>query len=381
LQIFGFGHKDEFFETIANADWRIVMKTRTTVMGALIASFCIAVPSLGWAQNNPTGLLKAGGVDDEAVALAYYATIDPGNARLTQTAWKLENGFYAVGNREIVAKGYFNSGDLGFYRSIHMVRDKRQGYRGNIAFTTVNYGSEQDANAEKNALSIVNMEYSPGPDGDGERIVKFYVYATANDPDYADGERKTHTAFTPESEELYLPAACFSCHGGDDDAQSPIDSYGEGSGETNATFLAFDVHTMTFGTPSRASLERKFKKFNKAVLRTNPTKATKALIRGLYGGSRLPNATQSEYVPSSWADGGEDEQLYTEVIVPACRLCHTTSDTKLQSLEWWEGNASSIREVVFHEETMPNSPNAYYELFWKDGSDMPDILGDWLDAH
>ena len=250
-----------------------------------------------------------------------------------------------------------------------MVRDKRPGYRGNIAFTTVNYNSAAYACAGTPQGSIVNMEYSPGPDDD--RIAKFYVFAP--DTDFDAGARRTHTAF-PNSEELYVPAACFSCHGGDDDATSPINSYNDGSGETNATFLLFDVATMTFDGVSQANIERTLRKFNKAVLRTDPTTATRKLIKGLYGGNGLPRNTQDlDYIPVSWQS---EAQLYREVVVPSCRSCHTTSDTKVLSLAWWKANPGSIREEVFHELKMPNSPAAF-ERFW--GSNQPTILMEALD--
>lgn len=95
-----------------------------------------------------------------------------------------------------------------------MVVDKRPGKKGNIAFTTVNYETEEDANSDVNRVSIVNMEYSPGPDG--ERITKFYVFHPET------GARQTSTAFDSRNEQLFVPAACFSCHGGDDDAESPL---------------------------------------------------------------------------------------------------------------------------------------------------------------
>lgn len=331
---------------------------------AMVAICFVAVPA-AWGVNH--NFYKAGGVDDLEVANAYYETIDPHDLRMTQDDWEEVNGFNDPRNKVIVAKGYFNEGDLSFWRSIHMVRDKRPGYKGNIAFTTVNYDSELDSVNEVNKLSIVNMEYSPGPDGD--RISKFYVY------DAVSGARLTNTAFVVGGEELFLPAACFSCHGGDDDAEGSLpEGYSDGSGETNATFLAFDVNTMTFGGTSLASLEAAFKKMNKAVLRTDPTKATRKLIKGLYGGRGLPEDTQDlTYVPASWAS---EKELYREVIVPSCRSCHTTSDTKLLTLAWWKANPAKIREAVFHEQTMPNA-EASFDRFWL--SNQPQILAEALD--
>ncbi len=345
------------------------MKIKATVVGVLMASYCIAVPGMAWGGNHD--FLKAGGIDTVGVANAYYDTIDPGNLRTTQGAWEEVNGFNDPLNEVVDARGYFNEGDLSFWRSIRMVVDQRPGYEGNIAFTTGNYDSEDAALAGKPTGSIVNMEYSQGPEGD--RITKFYVYDV--DDLNNNGDRLPSTVFDSTGEELFVPAACYSCHGGDDDADAPLpDGYNEGSGETNATFLLLDVTTMAFGNTTLASLEANFKKMNEAMLHTDPTKATRALIKGIYGGQGLPRNTQDlTYIPASWAG---EETLYREVIIPSCRNCHTTSDTKLLSLSWWKANPAKIRKVVFHEQTMPNSKPGY-DRFWM--SNQPAILGDALD--
>jgi len=351
------------------------LRTSTTIRGFLILALLVMAPGVGWAQNQ---ILQTAGVDDAEVAADYYNTIDPGHQRMTQADWEEVNGFNSAVNTVVDVRGYYNAGDLNFWRSIQMVRDKRPGYRRNIAFTTVNYLTEADSLSGDNPASIVNMEYSRGPEGD--RLVKFYIY------DEVTGERKLSTNFSPfdsRSQELFVPAACYSCHGGDDDDSSPVgpDGYNEGSGETNAGFMAFDVSTMEFDVTTLASLEAGIRKLNKAVLRTDPSKATRKLIKGLYGGKRLPNATQDlDYIPASWDDDGDNEYLYREVIVPTCRICHTNSDTKLLRLSWWEANPKKIREAVFHELLMPNSiPN--FDRFW-DSSSTPrqyEVLFDALD--
>ena len=339
------------------------MKVKVTVVWGLLASLSIVVPGTVWSQHD---FLTSGGVDDENVAIAYYNTIDPGNLKMTQNAWLDVNGYNDPDNEVIVAKGHFSDGDLAFWRSISLVVDKRDGYEGNIAFTTANYNTELDALNGTNPVSIVNMEFSPGPEGDP--ITSFYVF------DVNTGKRVNSTIFDSSGTQLHLPAACYSCHGGDDDAEAPLSTYNEGSGETNATFLAFDVNTMTFGSTSRASLEAAFKKLNEAVLRTDPTKATRKLIKGLYGGRGLPRNTQDlDYMPASWAD---EAVLYREVIVPTCRGCHTTADTKLLRLKWWKENPGKIREVVFHEQTMPNSMPGF-NRFWSTNQNV--ILLDALD--
>ena len=333
----------------------------------LMASFCIAVPGTAWGGNH--SFLKANGVDDEEVAKAYYRTIDPNNLRMTQQEFEDVNGFNDPRNTVVDVRGYKNEGDLGFWRSIRMVRDKRPGYEDNIAFTTANYETEAASLAGKPTVSIVNMEYSPGPEDD--MLTKFYVFEV--DDVNNNGKRLTSTSFDG-IETLYLPAACYSCHGGDDDAESPLAEYNEGSGETNATFLLIDVATQSSNTIPMATLEVDFKKVNEAVLDTDPSKATRALIKGLYGGPGLPRDTQDlSYIPSSWVG---EEQLYREVIIPSCRNCHTTSDTKLLRLSHWMAKPGGIREEVFHELNMPNS-RPVFNKFWMDTNQQM-ILDDAL---
>ena len=336
------------------------MKLCSVFFTILAATICLLFTG---AANAQTDVLKAAGVDNAAVAKAYYKTIDPNNKRLTQFAWERFNGFHSPQNTIVKATGYFNLGDLGFYRRIEMVVDKRPGYKGNIAFTTFNYTNEADSLLEGNlkynrAASIVNMEYSPGPEGD--HITKFYVYGNRK-----YGRRQLKTTFSDGGEELYVPAACYSCHGGDDVEGSTVgsDGYNEGSGETNAGFIAFDYRTMSFSPHAqRSDLEPAFKKFNAAILHTDPSRGVKELVRGLYGGKRLLRTTQTNFVPADWRNGGEVE-LYRKVVVPSCLSCHTLSDKKLMRLSYWKNNAAKIRKVVFNDQFMPNAIPSYNRLF------------------
>ncbi|MFA5243589.1 MAG: hypothetical protein WC392_14575 [Sulfuricella sp.] len=294
-------------------------------------------------------LLKANGVSTEADAILYYQTIDPANQRLTQAAWRDLNGFNDPGNEVVVAGGHLNTSDLGFWRRIEMVIDKRPGNVGNVAYTTFNFESEQDAFLNVNAKSIVNMEYSPGPNGD--RITKFYIYDAA-------GNRKNSTFFDPDvatREELFLPNGCASCHGGGNK------DFATRGGKTGGGFLAFDFNVFGYGAlTSRADNEANVKKLNKGVLMTKPPSAVKSLISGLYGGTKLPLATQnSAYMPSDWAG----EPALWKVVVTDCQGCHTLSETEVRNLEYWKDNVGSFREEVLKKKLMPNSPYAN-RRFW-----------------
>jgi hypothetical protein len=295
-------------------------------------------------------LLKANGVSTENDAKKYYSIIDPNDLRLTQDAWKAVNGFNDHRNEAVVVAGHKNVSDLGLWRRIEMVIDKRPGYLGNVAFTTFNFETEQDAFLNHNPLSIVNMEYSPGPNGD--RITKFYIYNPTN------GTRKTSTFFDlTVREELFLPNGCAACHGG---GTHGVD-FKTHAGRTGGGFLAFDFNVFEYGVlTSRADNEANVKKLNQGVLMTNPPGAVKTLVSGLYGGNNLPRATQnSAYRPSDW----NIEPALWKVVVTDCLGCHTLTEQEVLSLDHWKRNVASFREIILKEKEMPNAPFSNRRFF------------------
>ena len=222
------------------------MKLKLNFTAALI-SVALAAGSMAPGAAFSGKLLKANGVSTETDAIRYYQTIDPNNLRLTQDAWREVNGFNDSRNEVVVVGGHKNVSDLGFWRRIEMVIDKRPGYVGNVAMTTFNFANEQDAFVNQNPLSIVNMEYSPGPNGD--RITKFYIYN-------AGGGRENGTIFDPDltkAEKLFLPNGCAACHGGGK-------NFATSGGKTGGGFLAFDFNVFEYGTlSSRAANEANVK--------------------------------------------------------------------------------------------------------------------------
>ncbi|MDB5811136.1 MAG: domain containing protein [Betaproteobacteria bacterium] len=312
---------------------------------ALISVALLAGPTMPGAVYSGD-LLKANGVSTLDDAKKYYSTIDPNDLRLTQAAWRAVNGFDEPGNEVVVVGGHKNVSDLGFWRRIEMVIDKRPGYVGNVAFTTFNFETEQDAFVNVHPLSIVNMEYSPGPNGD--RITKFYIYDAA-------GNRQTKTFFDPAAihgarEDLYLPNGCAACHGG---GTHGVD-FRTHAGRTGGGFLAFDFNVFEYGVlTSRADNEANVKKLNQGVLMTNPPSAVKTLVSGLYGGNNLPRATQnSAYRPSDW----NTEPALWKVVVTDCLGCHTLTEQEVLSLDHWKRNVASFRQIILKEKEMPNAP-------------------------
>ncbi|MFZ3019467.1 MAG: hypothetical protein WA056_13540 [Gallionella sp.] len=348
------------------------MKMKLNLTAALISVALLGGSIIpGAAYSGP--FLKANGVSTPQDADDYYATIDPLNERLTQAAWREVNGFNATGsngpNEIVVVGGHKNVSDLGFWRRIEMVIDKRWGKRRNVAFTTYNFESAADTTDVTKAKSIVNMEYSPGPNGD--RITKFYVYHP-DDGSANAGKRKTYASFDPDpntAENLYLPNGCAACHGGGEDFRAH-------SGKTDGGFLAFDFRVFEYEDPlthetsgeTRAANEVNVKKLNQGVLMTDPPSAVKNLIYGLYGGKSLPLATQnSDYMPSDWAT----EPALWKVVVTDCLGCHTLSESSVLSLNYWKLHVGSLREQIFEYQLMPNSPYANRRFWNTDPNQLP----------
>jgi hypothetical protein len=335
-------------------------------------------------------LLKALGVSTDADATAYYHFIDPGNQRTTQKDFRCFNGFPDAGcaaansvNTNVTVKGHKNKSDLGsdvngpggvpayanlgFFRRIELVVDQRSGFKGNVAMSTYNFDAGMCCDVG-NAKSIVNMEYSPGPAGN--RVTKFYIY------DVASGNRKNSTVFDPNAgtaEQLYVPKGCASCHGGGKD-------YTVRGGSTGGGFLAFDFNVFDYshGGTDQASNEVGVKALNQAVLMTNASDDVRAQIYGLYGGSRLPSATQNTaYRPSSW----DTEPALWTVVVKDCQGCHTWSEVDIRSLSYWKllDSARNIRNLIDTEQTMPNSPTGRNNLLNRDNEYA--IVNDFLNRN
>jgi len=376
----------------------ITEKFRAAIPGVLLA--ISLAPGTGY--SGP--LLKALGVSTDSDATNYYNYIDPGHLRSDQAHWRCVNGFPDAGcdpanlvNNIVLVKGHKNKSDLGsdvngsvayaskgFWRRLELVVDKRSGYQGNVAMSTFNFAPDPrlpDGGVcckEADAVSIVNMEYSPGPAGN--RITKFYIYAGAA---YAGtvsppwGTRINSTIFDPNvsaAEHLFLPNGCASCHGGGKD-------YTVRGGSTGGGFLAFDFNVFDYSVAAegetQAANEANVKALNKAVLMTNASDDVRAQIYGLYGGTGLPLATQNTaYRPSSW----DTEPALWTVVVKDCQGCHTWSEVDIRSLSYWKllDSARNIRNLIDTEQTMPNSPTGRNNLLHRDGGSEYAIIDDAL---
>lgn len=250
-------------------------------------------------------------------------------AKPNLAAWKAANGFGAAENKA----AYFNAGDLGFGRDMHM-----RSNGANLAYYVSNFPDANLAaisnlfNVPINLIATVAMEYSPNPGG-GAPYTKFYVFDNQgnriNKADLDGGGVK------------YIPNLCVVCHG-----QNTFP--GSAANALNAQFIPFDLDSFQYPTIlpflySRAAQEGQFKGLNNRVLTHTPeTPAITELVQGWYGGAGLPNPTQNgAFVPPGWrnpANGGtataNKPAPYLQVVKPSCRSCHITRTGLLDWARW-----------------------------------------------
>ena len=430
--------------------------------------------SLDFGLKATAGSFERLNLPDEAKALrvaeAYYQAIDPDSTKTTLNDWKKANGFLVVDNdasfvgedspgldpptlgsdripRRAKKKGkrrahtpkrpvlpqvepqsigddasaiYFNHGDLGFGRDMHM---KRYGENGkNLAFYVTNYRSLEDTIAREAPIATVAMEYSFGSrkGKNVSRYIQFYAFG-------ADGERVTKADLDGRGEK-YLPNLCMTCHGGKQGEVLTTSNLPD-SGGIGARFLPFDLNAFDFSEEdsryTRAAQEGAMKIMNEAILDALPTEAMTELINGWYSGlttSRsamrdrentkrslkqlrsnnkkrragsgiraqsvvgnqslsdgvvtLNRATQnSEFVPLGWR--GDHEELYTKIVAPYCRGCHIT---RAGTLDWstfadFVAYSGPIKDKVCKQDkdTMPNA-KATYQNMWLSSVDPIDVF-------
>jgi hypothetical protein len=306
--------------------------------------------------------------DSPAYAQAYYAAIDPTNAKDTLAKWKAANGFDTGTGTQVTAV-FGDSRDLGFGRRM----TGRQNADGTLAFLVENYlvktggaYSFSSLNLEaaivrdpKSLVYVAGVEFSPGPAG-RVGFAKFFNF------DVATGARKDTVDLDGRGDKA-MPGPCLTCHGGRADALTPPDASGRPRfnllhnvvsatrGDVLGQLPPFEVGDLQFAqTPgyTRADQEPVLKAMNRMILCSYPLTAPSSapedacrrpaaagewqstaasLIKAAYGGDGLPVATYSDPgVPPSWTAAGQST-LYTSALVPACRVCHMMRGTGMQS--------------------------------------------------
>jgi mono/diheme cytochrome c family protein len=342
------------------------------------ALLTLATPSDG-------GFLDFIGLDDAATATAYYAAIDPANSKTTLDTWKTANGFNSGDEASAV---YFNAGDLGFGRGMHL---KTTG--GNVAYYVTNYPTVEEARLNVNSIATVAMDYSALTPG-GTQFTKFYVYG-------ADGGRLLSADLDGRGQK-FVPKLCITCHGGNPQALNGAGQYPD-DGNVQAKFIPFDPEsyeysnveippfsgTLPFG---KAAQEPAFKTLNTRILDTDPTVAVRQLVEGWYGGAGLPSSVHnSNFVPPGWTTPVDKSSLYSNVVKNSCRACHTTRSGPID----WASYSGDLAEPnpgtypnqglkeygdlakyrVCTDRTMPNAKRTFFNFWLSTSPNRPAALG------
>ncbi|HEX2585739.1 MAG TPA: hypothetical protein VHL14_11430, partial [Steroidobacteraceae bacterium] len=297
--------------------------------------------------------------DSRASAVAYFAAIDPTNAKDTMDKWLVANGFDPTvdGWKADAHAIYTNNFDLGFGRNMYMKYGAcDNGYAGlpleqrighcDVAAIVVNYVDIEAAAKKLNPVVGVAMEYSASP-GTGARYTKFYTFA----PDTRTGVFKRVLSVNLDRRgEEYMPQACVVCHGG---TPGNATTYAT-SADIGAGFLSWDLESFLFPETdpgfgikpanddirkqySRSTQSAELKKLNEGAYLTfaDPSAIpgrfalARELVEKWYGGLGMPNATYDDStVPAGWQPGGannnpaDSDKVYKEIFARHCRACH-----------------------------------------------------------
>lgn len=380
-------------------------------------------PPLALAEPNafllfPNPQVQADGklqTDTIAYANAYYAAIDPTNARNTLAKWKAVNGFDSGSGTQVTVV-FGDKRDLGYGRRMTV----RQNTDGSSAYLVENYLIQAGAGYSYSPLNLEAaivrdqkwllgynaIEYSPGPNG-GVPFTKFYNFSGKT------GDRETAVDLDGRGEKA-MPGPCITCHGGRGDALTAdgrfnlVANTASGArGDVRAQLHAFEVDAFDFATTpgfTRADQEATIKTINKIILcsyplptgttSTAPEDACRrtaiqgewqgsaaAVIKAAYGGDGLPSAKFADtFVPDDWLKAGQSS-LYKEVYVPACRTCHLLRGTGLQSdidLSSFAKFTAYSDRIKAHMVDRGNMPLAkiVYDAYY--GGNSPELLATFL---
>jgi hypothetical protein len=323
-----------------------------------------------WASINGTDFLSfptirvksEADVGAQAEADAYYKLVDPGDGdhpsglRLTLTDWKRVNGFGPDDSQDDAKALYFNAGDLGLGRSMHM----KVKPNGDIAYYVSNYPTVEDALRKTNLIATVAMEYTLNEQTGQGRIMKFFVFD--------NNDQRVGFADLDGNGKKYLPNLCVICHGHTSFSSTAA------SADLGARFLPFDLSSYQYSASlGRNAQESDFKKLNQGILQSNKSVAEANLIAEWYTDPNGPNGNsdspvqRSDAVPPQW---GGPPNLYLDVIKLGCRSCHIIQDgldfatlANFQSRTLNPQSAQSAQFRVCDQRSMPNAI-VTYQRFW-----------------
>ncbi len=328
-------------------------------------------------------------LDDDSFTRAYYAAIDPSNARDTLQKYQQLHGFDTHGADVHVI--FRDSKDLGYGRDMYMrsypnsecggqvvafyVRNFSLEIIDGLAYGTVNLQAAVAADLQhhfgSNAIEFSRGFLSVDGQCSAEPFARFFTYRSDYSSPDAPHPRLTRIDLDRRGAKA-MPQPCISCHGG---KILPLDRFGrlvaahandplEQIGDTKARLQAFEVDTFEFSDRpgfTRADIEEGLRKLNSAVFCTYPGSAghpacdefggglpaqtdngewngdfAREVMLGWYGNAleSSGSAFSDEFVPSGWtpSPGGVPEgadTLFRKVIGPNCFVCHGKRGNRL----------------------------------------------------
>lgn len=334
-------------------------------------------------QNPPPGRWLSTFSPDpsQAQTQLYYNAIGAGTAGPLRSLQAFQNQFgFPAGETSAI---YFNNGDLGLGRQMHC---KHSGsatacYVTNFADRDAqgrpifggNATQQQDAinqaASSTNPIATVAMVYDPlAPAG---QVVKFIVYDPSGQPQ-PFAALDNHAAHSQPGSNQAVPTNCMACHGGGG-------AYNVGAQSvTGAHFLPFDPYSYVFstaaGSPFTLDLQQtKFQQLNQLVYNAGATGAVQEMLQAMYGASGpVPGTTAAvNAIPTGWTTNWHTMQLYSNVVGPYCRTCHTSRDNgDLLAFRTYGDFAQLQSQVVSHTCVTQDMPHAEHTQrnFWASGA-------------
>lgn len=329
-----------------------------------------------------------GDLDASVYASAYYAAVDPGNARGTLEEYIALHGLDGPGVVHVIFR---DSKDLGYGRDMYMrsypnpsgcpgqmlafyVRNFSVQIVDGFAYGPVNLDAaiaeDLQYHVGTNAIEFGYGRDDVGDTCSAEPMTKFFTY---NPVQGGPDTRRIRVDLDARGEKA-MPQPCISCHGGrlrpldrnGDFVTSDADDPANQRGDVKARLQAFEVDTFEFSNKApyrRADLEEGLRRLNLAVYCSYPGSdalaacaahgggvATQAdagqwsgdfardMLEGWYGGAlgTAGAVFDDSYIPAGWVPsvGGPPvgaDALFTKVVGPNCFVCHGKQGSELGS--------------------------------------------------
>jgi hypothetical protein len=160
-----------------------------------------------------------------------------------------------------------------------------------------------------------------------------------------------------------------SCHGGRYDSRSGF--------VIGATLLPIDPGLVNANLGNNA--RQYIRNANAVILRSNPSPAVAAYIRGLYNGTEATGAAIEPYVPAAWS---QHSSIYLSIVKPNCAMCHLaqTNLTFMSAAQVMQNKALVYNSVCGPAKTMPHAEVPFVKFWTQDTGAlfMPGVFALWL---